>query len=67
MSKTVSLLSVLRDLGDLREINNFDIICSKEAENKIQETIENQNKLSNDNFIGLSNMLALASFISILF
>ncbi len=50
ITEWVSLLSVLRDLGDLREINNFDIICSKEAENKIQETIENQNKLSNDNF-----------------
>ena len=50
IAEWVSFLSILRDLSDLRDLNNFEIICSKEAENKIQETIENQNKLSTEDF-----------------
>ena len=46
----VAFLSILNDLSDLRDLNNFEIICSKEAENKIQETITNQKKLSSEEF-----------------
>ena len=46
----VAFLSILNDLSDLRDLNNFEIICSKEAENKIQETITNQQKLSSEEF-----------------
>ena len=46
----VAFLSILNDLSDLRDLNNFEIICSKEAENKIQETISNQKKLSSEEF-----------------
>ena len=38
----VSFLSILNDLADLRDINKFELVCSKEAEQKIQETIKNQ-------------------------
>ena len=46
----VAFLSILNDLSDLRDLNNFEIICSKEAKNKIQETISNQKKLSSEEF-----------------
>ena len=43
VAEWVSFLSILHDLSDLRDINKFELKCSKEAENKIQETIKNQN------------------------
>ena len=46
----VSFLSILNDLADLRDINKFELVCSKEAEQKIQETIKNQNLISSENF-----------------
>ena len=50
VAEWVSFLSILGDLSDLRDLNNFEIICSKEAENKIQETISNQKKISSEEF-----------------
>jgi len=50
IAEWVSFLSILKDLGDLRNLNNFKIVCTKEAENKIQETIENQKKLLSEEF-----------------
>ena len=50
VAEWVSFLSILGDLSDLRDLNNFEIICSKEAENKIQETISNQKKISSQEF-----------------
>ena len=50
VAEWVAFLSILNDLSDLRDLNNFEIICSKEAENKIQETISNQKKLSSEEF-----------------
>ena len=46
----MSFLSILNDLADLRDINKFELVCSKEAEQKIQETIKNQNLISSENF-----------------
>ncbi len=50
VAEWVAFLSILNDLSDLRDLNNFEIICSKEAKNKIQETISNQKKLSSEEF-----------------
>ena len=50
VAEWVSFLSILGDLSDLRDLNNFEIICSKEAENKIQETISNQKKISSEDY-----------------
>ena len=51
IAEWVSFLSILRDLQNLRDINNFKLVCSKEAEeNKIQETIESQKKLISEDF-----------------
>ena len=46
VAEWVSFLSILGDLSDLRDLNNFEIICSEEAENKIQETISNQKRIN---------------------
>ena len=34
------ILSILHDLSDLRDINKFELKCSKEAENKIQRQLK---------------------------
>ena len=46
----VAFLSILQDLQKLRDLNKFHLICTKDAENKIQETIENQKKLISKEF-----------------
>ena len=50
VAEWVSFLSILHDLSDLRDINKFELKCSKEAENKIQETIKNQNLISSESY-----------------
>ncbi len=46
----VAFLSILQDLQKLRDLNQFHLICTKDAETKIQETIENQKKLISKEF-----------------
>ena len=56
VAEWVSFLSILHDLNDLREINDFEITYSDEAKGKIIETINNQNLLTSENFnIDLTN------------
>ena len=50
VAEWVSFLSILHDLNDLRNINNFEISYSSDAKNKIVETINNQNLLSSENY-----------------
>jgi hypothetical protein len=50
VAEWVSFLSILHDLNDLRNINNFQISYSSDAKNKIVETINNQNLLSSENY-----------------
>ena len=50
IAEWVSFLSILHDLNDLREINDFKISYSKEAKRRIEETINNQNLLTSENF-----------------
>ena len=50
VAEWVSFLSILHDLNDLREINDFKISCSAEAQKRIDETINNQNLLTSENF-----------------
>ncbi|MDA9201243.1 SNF2-related protein, partial [Candidatus Pelagibacter ubique] len=56
VAEWVSFLSILHDLDDLREINDFQISYSDDAKDKIIETINNQNLLTSENFnINLTN------------
>jgi len=56
VAEWVSFLSILHDLNDLREINDFKITYSEDAKHKIIETINNQNLLTSENFnIDLTN------------
>jgi hypothetical protein len=56
VAEWVSFLSILHDLNDLREINDFEITYSEDAKHKIIETINNQNLLTSENFnIDLTN------------
>ena len=41
VAEWVSFLSILHDLNDLREINDFEITYSEDAKHKIIETINN--------------------------
>ena len=50
VAEWVSFLSILHDLNDLREINNFEISYSEDARDKIIETINNQNLINSENF-----------------
>jgi hypothetical protein len=50
VAEWVSFLSILHDLNDLRNINNFQISYTSDAKNKIVETINNQNLLSSENY-----------------